>query len=116
VKQLVLLLCLVPLCCAPAPRPAVSPVTEANAVTVALMVPRGDALGPLCAGVWVGDEWILTANHCVTDEDEAPIAEIKFIANPSAKVYDRPPGPVPDRAWELRRGRVRRGGRARGGR
>lgn len=89
-KQLVLVLCLFALCCAPPVRPAVSPVTEANAVTVALMVPRGDAgeYGPVCAGVWVGDEWILTTNHCVTDDDEAPVAVMRYIANPAAKLYD----------------------------
>lgn len=86
-KYLLLMLCLVSLCCAP-PRPAVSPAVEASAVTVALVVLRGDEYGPTCAGVWVGDEWILTANHCATDDESSPIERVTFIADAGAHRYE----------------------------
>lgn len=85
-------LALFSLCCAPN-RPPLSQdrITEASADTVALMVARDDGSGyrPLCAGVWVSEEWILTANHCVMDDTdgiELPVATMHYISDRDSDV------------------------------
>ena len=82
-------LCLFTLCCAPVPllTPR-DPVVESMDVTVALVWPR------VCGGVWVADDWILTANHCteLTDEYGIPVGEVgvvKWAASPAQ--YDLEP-------------------------
>lgn len=92
-KYLVAGLAVLSMCCAPAPIPPPNHVVDSAAVTVALMVPRGDGYGPTCGGVWVADEWILTANHCVMDEDElgdsVKVNTMKFIMSPMhPKLFD----------------------------
>lgn len=65
----------------------VNPVSESFAVTVALMSP-GDSerpAHPMCAGVWIGDEWILTAKHCTTDDDDEPVKGISYITDPGTR-------------------------------
>ena len=65
------LICLFSCCCAGVQPVPHNPVVESEANTVALMIPKeqlGGAYGPVCAGVWVAEEWILTANHCVMDD------------------------------------------------
>ena len=79
------------MCCGRPPEVRVDPVTKSEADTVALVIEmpfNGMKVRPFCSGVWIGDEWILTARHCtLTDGDEDK--EEKYIASAEGtpKVY-----------------------------
>lgn len=59
--------------CAPVHSPAHAPQTRAaaelEAKTVALVMPSDEGVRAFCSGVWVADDLIVTANHCVADEE-----------------------------------------------
>jgi S1-C subfamily serine protease len=81
-RALVVLLALwFSVCCAhPAARLPPDHVLDATAVTVALLIDK-DEHRYVCAGVWVADEWILTANHCLVDEaDDGSITDVPSAA------------------------------------
>ena len=57
--------------------------------TVALMQDLGMGFGPVCGGVWVAKDWILTANHCVVGSADDPLEdldEIDYITDPNSQV------------------------------
>jgi hypothetical protein len=60
-------------CCGTVKTPpaAASPVTPnvLKSMTVALVAKRGEEIRPYCSGVWVKPNTILTAAHCVDEDD-----------------------------------------------
>lgn len=80
-RYLWFILCLFCLCCAPAVQVPRSPAVTASANTVVIL--HADGMNTACAGVWVADVWILTAQHCTWDSvdmlgGEQPLTEVLF--------------------------------------
>lgn len=66
-----------------APAPAASTiVAQLNQSTVALV----DGTHPYCSGVWIGDNQILTAAHCVTEGDEVT-QKVDYVIGEGGDVY-----------------------------
>lgn len=78
-----LFLCGVLSCVPGSTRPSETAVIlHAESATVALVVLRDDALRPYCAGSFVGEKAILTARHCVLDEDGEIESSIEYVVKP----------------------------------
>jgi S1-C subfamily serine protease len=71
--------------CAQMPAVPANPVADSFAVTVALMSPDTDPPRPMCTGVWISDEWILTAKHCTTDDEDNPVKGVAYITDPGTR-------------------------------